>query len=68
MNPVPVQFTHEKIEQIETIKQAIKADFKSLGFEHAPEAVDDNLAIGYALSLTSEIISMKNLVSNQQNK
>lgn len=54
-----VKFTHEKIGQIEVIKNSIKKDFKKLGFDHQPEVIDDNLAIGYALSFTSEIVAMQ---------
>lgn len=54
-----VKFTVEKMMQIDTIKKAIQKDFKNLGFEHRPEAVDDKLALDYALSFTSEYMVHK---------
>lgn len=55
-----VPFDHEQMEQIDIIKNAIKRDFKNLGFEYKPEAINDLMALEYALAFTSEIISVKN--------
>lgn len=54
-----VQFNHEKMEQIDTIKNAIKRDFKKLGFDHMPESITDHMALEYALSFTSEVLAIK---------
>ena len=56
-----VPLDHEQMEQIDTIKNAIKKDFKNLGFDHKPESVNDLMALEYALAFTSEIISLKNI-------
>lgn len=53
-----VPFDHEQMEQIYTIKKAIKKDFEKMGFEVKPSKVTDLMALEYALAFTSEVISI----------
>lgn len=53
-----VPFDHEQINQIDTIKKAIKKDFEKLGFDVKPAKVTDLMALEYALAFTSEVISI----------
>lgn len=63
MNPLKVEFSQEKLQQIDTIKNGIARNFKELGFENRPEDVNDQMALEFALAFASEFITIKNLES-----